>query len=445
MNQNKPPKTEKQKLFTAFCTFGTIFLILFCISNQSSLMQWVGKWISILNPVIIGFIIAYLCNPIYRKIREKAPARIKRPHLRKALALILTYLIVITFVGVLIVIIVPQVVSSYKDLESKFETYLNAAIAWANNFVLNSPLFDGQYTDIFDFLDANNVAQHITDFIAGSGALMQTAVTYVFKYGSNFILGLKDFFVGVFISIYVLLFKEHLSNITKRFIRSVTSRERYDSILRRASHTNGKIGGYIIGAITDSIIVAIEGLIIFSIFGIPYAPLIAIIVGVTNIIPIFGPFLGAFPSAFIIFIANPSKVILFIILIIVIQQIDGNIVAPYILGSKTGLTSLGIIIAITVTGGYFGILGMFIGVPLFAVIYDVINEGTNARLKEIDDPEFPPEEDTEEKKKTENRFLIWLKKTAVALWHALVRAAKFVYSHAKTLLCRLREKMKKKK
>lgn len=438
MNHDKAPKTEKQKLLRAFCIFGTIFLILFYISNQNSVSAWFGKWTSILNPVIIGFVIAYLCNPIYKKFREKFLKKVKKPNLRKAFALIFTYAIVIAIIALLLIIIIPQVISSYNDLSSKFEGYVNAATKWANDIIINSPLLKNDYSDVFDFIDANNVAERITNLISNSGELMKTAVGYMLKYSSNVIIGVKDFFLGFLISIYVLLFKEHLANVTKRIVRSLTSRENYDMLIMRVSHTNKKIGGYITGALIDSLIVALEGLAIFSIFGIPYAPLVAFIIGVTNLIPIFGPFLGAVPTGFIILIADPSKLILYIILIFIIQQIDGNIVAPLILGSKTGLTSLGIIIAITVFGGYFGILGMFIGIPLFAVIYDIIAENTNARLVEIGDPEFPPE--LEQSENNEKKFILLIKKWIVFTVNTIVKFAKFICNVFRALVKKLKNK-----
>ena len=389
MNNDKTPKSEKEKLLIAFCIFASIFILLFAIINYSTLSTWFSSIISVLNPVIIGFIIAYICNPIYKWLSAKPLTRIKRAKLKKPLAIIITYLIVLAVVSCLLLIIVPQVIDAINDFSSKIDGYVKTAVKWVNNIIQTSGLFDSEDSDAFDLIDKNEIIQKLTDFIENSSDLLQDLGNIVINYSTNIVSGIMDIFMGLFISIYIIIFKDSIKRWVKRIIRVTVSRKNYDRLLHRVNHANGKFGNYLIGALTDSIIVAIEGFIIFSLFGIPYAPLIAVIVGITNIIPILGPFLGAIPSAFIIFIVDPSKVILFVILIIIIQQIDGNIVAPFILGSSLGLSSFGIIIAITVMGGLWGIPGMFIGVPLFAFIADMIEESVNTKLKEIDDPEFP--------------------------------------------------------
>ena len=408
MNNEKTPKSEKEKLLGILCVFGAIFLVLFAIVNIGTISVWFSWIVSVLNPVIIGFIIAYLCNPINKWLYNKALSKVKRAKLKKSLSIALTYVIVLLVVLGLLLIIVPQFVIALKDLVAKLDGYINTAIKWANNLIQNSELF-AEDTNVLDFIDAEKITENFETFLESSGDLLKNVGNFVVNYGTNIVGGVTDVFLGLFISIYVLIFKKRIGEWCKRLVRVFMSREKYNTFIRRVDHANGKFGNYLIGAITDSIIVAVEGFIIFSLFNIPYAPLVAVIVGITNIIPILGPFLGAIPSAFIIFIVDPGKVILFVILIIIMQQIDGNIVAPFILGSSLGLSSFGIIIAITVMGGLWGIPGMFIGVPLFAFIADIIEESVNAKLKLIDDPEFPPREPRDDLK-TPSPILSFLKK-----------------------------------
>ncbi|MBR3966650.1 MAG: AI-2E family transporter [Clostridia bacterium] len=391
MNNENNKKHDKNNYLKLLCILAVVFVALFALVNFGTFAMIFAIIISVLEPVLIGFIIAYLCNPIYRMFSTKALKKIKRAKLKKVLSIVLTYLVVLAIVAGILLIIIPQFVFAFKDLVAKTDGYINAAIAWANNLISNSNLF-AENTDIFDFIDTEKILANLKTFFDASGDILKKVGDLAINYGTNIVGGITNVLLGLFISIYVLIFKEKMAVWFKRIFRAMLSREKYDSFINRIDHVNSKFGNYIIGALTDSIIVAVEGFIIFSLFGIPYAPLVAVIVGITNIIPILGPFLGAVPSAFIIFIVNPEKVILFIILIIVIQQIDGNIVAPFILGSSLGLSSFGIIIAVTVMGSLWGIPGMFIGVPLFAYVADVIEEVVNNKLKSIGDPEFPPHE-----------------------------------------------------
>lgn len=410
MNGDGSSKNEKSSILKAIYVLGTVFIVIFAIANKASLSEWWSKIQSVLNPVVIGFVIAYLINPLYRTLSGKIFGKIKKEKLRSGISLVITYIIVLAALSFLIGSIIPQVVTSYKDLESKFSSYLQAAIDWANGFIQNSNLFNGEYADVFDFIDTNDLQTKLSDFIIGSGNVLKTVFNYILAYGSNLIVGLKDVFMGLLISVYVLIFKKHIANILKRLIRAFTSRDRYETIIKRTNEVDKKFGNFIVGKIIDSIIIGILTFVLLCIFSIPYAPLVSVIVGVTNIIPMFGPFLGAVPSAFIIFIASPSKSLVFILLIIIIQQLDGNLIGPMILGPSMGLTAFGIVIAITIMGGLWGIPGMLIGVPLFAAIYDIINENVSARLKNAGDPEFPAADaDAESQSKKDSKLITAIK------------------------------------
>lgn len=410
MNDDGSRKNEKNSILKAIYILGTTFIVIFAIANKTSLSGWWSKIQAVINPVVIGFIIAYLINPLYRTLTGKVLGKIRKEKLRNGISLVITYIIVLAALSFLIGSIIPQVVTSYKDLESKFSSYLQAAIDWANGFIQNSNLFNGEYSDVFDFIDTNDLQTKLSDFIIGSGNVLKTVFNYILAYGSNFIVGLKDIFMGLLISVYVLIFKKHIANMLKRLIRAFTTRERYETIIKRTAEIDKKFGNFIVGKIIDSIIIGILTFVLLCIFKIPYAPLVSVIVGVTNVIPVFGPFLGAVPSAFIIFIASPSKALVFILLIIIIQQLDGNLIGPMILGPSMGLTAFGIVIAITIMGGLWGIPGMLIGVPLFAAIYDVINENVSARLKKANDPEFPAAfSDTENQAKKDSKLVTVIK------------------------------------
>lgn len=408
MNDGKTPRSEKSKLILTVSVFSAIFILLYTIVNMGEISGLLSKIVTILNPVIIGFIIAYLCNPIYNLLYKKAFAKIRNYKFRKVISIILTYLAIFAIIALLFVIILPQFIAAIEDLISKADRYISTTVVWVTEFIEKTDLLNGDFSKLFD-IKLNEVADQLVGIVEKSGSLMKKVGEFIINYGTSIIVSVKDVFFGLLISVYVLAFKNRISVWCKRLLRAFTQRKTYDSFMYRVNHANKKFGSYIIGAITDSMIVTVESLIIFSIFGIPYAPLIAVIVGITNVIPILGPFIGAIPSAFIILITEPSKLLLFIILIVVIQQIDGNIVAPLVLGSSMGLSSFGILLAITIMGGLWGIPGMFIGVPLFAFFADIIDESVNARLRKLDDPEFKPTEGTENDKKSPSPLMQFFK------------------------------------
>lgn len=346
----------------------------------------VKRILSVLNPIFLGAILAYLLNPLLRLLEQRIFGFVERKkprrRLRRGLALLSTYLIILLFITLFILLIVPQIVGSYNDLISRFSSYISSAITFADKFIREFPLFNGEYETLFDFIDINAITQKIREFITGSGQLFRDVANYVLTHGFNIVSGANTLLVAVILSVYMLASKERLAAQCRKIGSALLPQEKLTKVWNLAIYTDHTFGGFIVGKLVDSLIIGILSFIVFAIFNMPYYPLIAVIVGVTNVIPYFGPFIGAIPSAFIIFIANPSKFILFCVLIFLIQQLDGNIIGPMILGDSTGLSSLGVVVAITVMGGYFGIIGMFFGVPLFAVILALLKRLMENRLIE---------------------------------------------------------------
>lgn len=390
---NNPSGQKKSNLLSAVLAFAVTLTLLIVVINRGLIYSWFASVIDVLNPVIIGFVLAYFCNPLYNLYLGKLFRKLRGKKLKKALSLIFTYITLFAVFAAIVTMIIPQVVESYKDLESKFSFYLNSAIEWGNNMFNSLPIFEGHYEDIFDFIDVNSLKDSLTDFLKSSG--IKEIFSFVLNYGTGAITGtiniVADIVIGFCISVYVLIYKKHIASIFKRLLRSVCTREKYDSALRKISTSNDIFRSFFIGKLIDSLIVMLICLVVFTIFAIPYAPLVSVLVGITNVIPMIGPFIGGIPSAFIIFIVNPAKALVFIVLIVIIQQIDGNIIDPLISGSRTGLTALEVIIAVTIMGGIWGIPGMLLGVPLFAVLYEFMNEFVDDRLEKANDPEFPPQ------------------------------------------------------
>jgi len=286
------------------------------------------------------------------------------------------------------------------EFENQIEGYVLAAQHIVDNFVREFPLFNGEYEDFSEFLNVNELTTDVKQLIANFSNYLEMAINYILKYGSRFVIEVKNILIGIIASVYLLLAKERLVAKGKRAIAAVLNRRQYLNFVSLMRYTDKTVGGFLIGKIIDSLIIGILTFIVLSIASMPFTPLISVIVGVTNIIPFFGPFIGAVPSAFIILISEPSKTIWFILIIFVIQQLDGNIIGPKILGSSTGMTSLAVLVAITISGGLFGFSGMIFGVPAAAVICALFQQFTDKRLrakKMPTDLEFylndPPERD----------------------------------------------------
>ena len=250
---------------------------------------------------------------------------------------------------------------------------------------------------------------------------LMSAFGYAFTFGSSLFNFVKNLVLGIFIAVYMLMSKERCKAMIRRFLNSFLKPKQVRLIIRFGDLIDRSFGGFIEGQLLDAIVVGIVSYIVFSIFGLPIPHLLASIIAVTNVIPIFGPFIGGIPAAFLVLLTAPEKTLLFVILIVVIQQIDGNIICPHILGDKINISSLATIIAIVTMGGLFGIFGMLIGVPVFAVIIHMINNYTINALRQkgletslkhyyVGNPDCLAE-NTTTSSKSPYKFLLWLSKT----------------------------------
>ena len=383
---------QKKKFWTiSGIVYATLLLLVVLIINLSAVNEWLSKVLLLLRPVIIGLIMAYLLNPFFRFFEKKLFKKISPFGLRRVLSLIFTYLLLFLILFALVLLIVPQLIDSILNFITNYKSYLsttteqiNGMIEWLNSKLpsssgkpliphLNADLFQNAISKFFSSLDL--------DFQTLAGFLTADTIFTVFSIASNIVSLLTDIVFGFFISIYLLSTKEKRYAQIMRLRRALFSDRTNETITRFCTTADHSFGGFLEGKIIDSMIIGVLTYIAISIFGVPYALLIATIVGITDIVPVIGPFIGVIPSAVIIFLTDPSKVIVFIICILIIQQIDGNIIAPKILGENTGVSSLCVIIAITTMGSLAGLVGMVLGVPLFATILELSNTYLEKRLR----------------------------------------------------------------
>ncbi|MBQ4557321.1 MAG: AI-2E family transporter [Clostridia bacterium] len=380
------PKFEWTKKHTTILlyTCGTILLaipLVLAILFPGAVFGFIGDLFSAVSSVFFGFVIAYLLHPIcnlydikvFKKLHNGAKPR-KR--LARALAVVCTMLSVLIVVALFIGMVVPQIKASYLDLESKLDTYINNTYAW-----ITEMLADGALGTLSSVVNVQTVLDSLDTILDSAVGIITGVANGVVTFSSKIAIVVAQVIVSFIFACYFLIEKERLFSWISKFSDLVLPDSLNCSVRGWISYTDEVFGNFISGKIVNALIITVLNFILFGICGIPYYPLVALITGITDMIPYFGPFIGAIPSAFIILIADPVKVIWFAVLVLVVQQIDGNLVGPKILGEKVGVDSLLIIVAITVSGGMFGIVGMFVGVPIFTIIYHMVISFLDKRLK----------------------------------------------------------------
>ncbi len=368
---------NKKKVASAITIYCSLVIFIIFIAEYDSILSVLGSVFSVLNPILLGIGIAYLLNPILNFYEKKLLFKIKNKRVTRGIGITLTYLSLLAFLTCFVLLIIPQLIDSIMDLSSKFDMYKNKAFDIVNSVItwLRGHGF------ALENVNAHTIVEMIQTKIGEGDGILKTILGFLAQNIGNILNIPKNILLALFISVYALLAKERIAAQAAKGARALLKESSYDRISKKLKSAHSTFGGYFTGVILDAIFVGIITFLFMLIFNIPYASLVAVVVAITNVIPIFGPFIGAIPSALLIFIADPMKAIIFAILILVIQQIDGNIVAPMILGDSTGMSSLSVIIAITIMGTCFGFVGMFIGVPVFAVIIGFFKELIEERLE----------------------------------------------------------------
>ncbi|MBQ8338902.1 MAG: AI-2E family transporter [Clostridia bacterium] len=380
-NTTPEPRPEKPKRRNWLVISLISLVIVLVMANFDALLQPIKALNEILAPIFIGLVLAYICNPILRFFEKKVFFRLKNRRTNRGFSMLLTYVVLLLIIAGVLLLIVPQLVDSINDLRANGLSYVNRLIDSINHFLSTLPV--GLPEGAEDLVNLEKILTYVMNWLGEFGAKL---VGNIGTIAGSTLTFLKNLLVGIFVSIYVLLSKERLNAGCRRVLRALFDDTKETMLLHYAGQANRKFGGFLTGKLLDSFMVCLTCALLFTVFKSPYPILIATIIGVTDFIPFFGPFIGAVPSAIIILIASPSKAILFVVLILVVQQIDGNLIAPMILGDHTGLTSLGVLIAITLMGGLFGFIGLLLGVPLFALIMTILDDYVKLRLRRKENP-----------------------------------------------------------
>ena len=352
-----------------------IILFYFFILHIGFFYEALRGLLKILSPLIIGCVLAYIMHPVVNLIENKILKMVKKESLRRNLAITIVIVIVLGIAVTLIRIIIPELLNSIKTIIVNVPSYMLALKSLIRDWIADSSIeeqvmanYDNMITTINDNL--NNIAlPTINTAIENLGA----GLLFVFQ-------GVFNWLIGFVFAIYILANTKNFGAGAKKILYATFDNERVNDFIVELKHINKVFVNFMIGKVTDSSIILITTFIFLFVFKFPYPLLIAVIIGVTDLIPYFGPYIGTVPSTLLIMLVDPVKAIIFVIFIIILQQVDANLITPRIQSNATGLPSFWVLFAITLFGGIWGLVGLLVGVPLFTIIYEIIRDIVNKKL-----------------------------------------------------------------
>lgn len=367
---------DKFKEYWGIVTYTII--IAYVIFNFKNIISGGKNAIGIISPFIIGIAIAFILNLVMRIFEERvfkvldSKRYSKYSSLKRPLSVALTFVVVFAAITGLIIFIIPQLIDSISTLTDTVPSYIRSFEELISQYVSNTEVLNTLW---------NNFLSAWREILQFTGQIVVTSLSGVVNITVGFTSGLVNFVLSLIFSIYMLLNKERLQLGMKKVLYAFSKNNFADKIMYLGKVANESFSSYIGGQFIEAIIIGALCFIGMIILKMPYPLLISVLVAVTALIPIFGAFIGTIPSAFIILIIDPMKALWFVIFIIVLQQIEGNLIYPKVVGSSVGLPPIWVMLAMLIGGNTFGLLGMLLGIPTFSVIYKISREYINKRLK----------------------------------------------------------------
>ncbi|MCD7770309.1 MAG: AI-2E family transporter [Oscillospiraceae bacterium] len=364
----------------------------FILSNAASIGAGLNVLKGVLTPFIIGAVIAYLlkpvCNFFEQKLSDLRRNKGKTPGKGvEALSIVLSLVSALAVICILLVLVFPTLVESIQSLLLQIPDALQRLTNWLLQLAGNNETLHNYITNLSESA-AQSIPEWLTDTLL---PVLETLIGSVFTGVSSVITLAKNILVGVIAAVYILGNRKRFAVQAKKLSYSVLGGKWSRRLTNEVRYADRVFGGFITGRIIDSLIIGLICFVGTLIFRMPYGVLVSVIVGVTNIIPFFGPFIGGIPSFLLMLMTDPAKAVIFLIFIVVLQQFDGNFLGPKILGNVTGLSGFWVLFSIMVFGGLFGFPGMLLGVPVFAVIYDIIRKLVNKGVARRSSKEAPAE------------------------------------------------------
>ena len=381
---------------TAFLTVCAVLVFYDTFYMGGTLQHFVNKLFSVLAPVLYGCAIAYLLTPVMNWIERALHAGWQKAFPRKRVknaagvlrfaSILLAEAVAILLVYLLMSVLIPQLVDSVTMLINNAEAYYYKVYNWADGLLDSENEIAVWVADFVTKYYSDGVTllkDHILPWAQGA---LGTLTGGIWNGIWSVVSFATDLIVGIIVSIYLMTMKEKSLARCCKVVYAVLDEKKANAVIHGTRQVDRIFSGFVRGKLLDSLIIGALCFIGCSILKMPYTPLVSVVVGVTNVIPFFGPFLGAIPSAFLILLVSPKQCLFFVIFIVVLQQFDGNILGPKILGDATGISSFWVIVAILVGGGFGGVLGMFLGVPIFACVQELVKYLLNRRLRRRDMP-----------------------------------------------------------
>lgn len=373
---------------TAFIVVAAAVMFYMALKNFSVLASALGKLVNILSPFIWGLVITYLLTPLMRRLQKnvfgpfaaklyKKSANRDGSKLARGLSVLTSEIVLMLIIAAVLYLIIPQLYSSLETIVLSSSEYIAQTSAWIERLLQDFP-------EVMEYVMGalNSVGNEITEWVKTTllpelGSLVTNVTAGVYYV----LVGIYNLLIGIIASVYILANVDSLSAHSKKLLYCLFSVETAERIRDASRFVDKTFNGFIIGKILDSAIIGLICYIVCAILKIPYALLVSVIVGITNIIPFFGPFIGAIPSTLIILLVDPIKALIFVAFIILLQQLDGNYIGPKILGNTVGINGFWVMFSIIFGAGLFGFWGMLLGVPVFVVIYTAVTNAVDKKLR----------------------------------------------------------------
>lgn len=357
-------------------TISGILIVLFylIIKNLPAIGNGIGVTLKALMPFLIGMLLALIMTPLRRWIEKKVMKNVHwRARTKRRVATLLCLIVVLLVLAAFFAIIMPQLISSLKSFAENLQSYIDSIEKALAKLSVSDPELRDNIQKMI-----RTGSDQLTSWLTGA----QGGLTKIISFSVSVVKNIINFFIGLIIMFYLLLDEEKFKHQVKKLAYGAFPEKAGDEIMYVGRLSVRMFNSFIAGKAVDSLIIGIVCWLVVTILQMPYAPMIGFIVGITNMIPVFGPFIGAIPCLIILLIINPWQSLEFLIFIIILQQVDGNIIGPHILGDSMGLPTLWVMFAIIVGGALFGVVGMFLGVPIFSVIYTLVANALNRRMME---------------------------------------------------------------
>ncbi len=380
MNRDREREAPKKKFNELWSNSRRVLLVVafgvglfVALEHLSEVMAAIRKFLGILEPVFLGIVVAFLANMPLTFLEKRVFHKWKRQKLRRLLSTLLSFLLIVAILSAFFVLIIPRVAGSVVSLADGFDGYIGSLTVWADDLWQRINLSPDTEEKIRAFAER---------FLSGFDEFLSGAVSAVVKATISVLSFAVDLLIAFIIGFYALYNKEKLTFGCKKFVVAAFNEERAEHIMEVSERTYKSLHDYFFGMIAECSILGLMTYLMMVIFGFPYAVLISVIVGMSQMIPILGPWFSGAVGVFIIFVTNPPQALWFALAMFTVQQIDDNVVYPRVVGKAVGLSAIWVMIAVILGGGLFGVVGIILCVPIMAVVYTLVSEWVNRRVED---------------------------------------------------------------